>query len=349
MDNIDQYKEGLNINDNTQTTNTLDPEETWRSVKELIRLKINDQNFKTWFSNVYIERIANGVVDMSCANDLQRTTITNDYLSAIKECLLQSTGLNFMINISTKVVETETKKKYEYVDPSSHTNVQSTSNTKDLFTDLDQQRESREKAIAHAHINPKYTFDNFIVGSHNRLAEAVARAAVEELGTLYNPIFFYGNTGVGKTHLMQAIGNEVLKNDVSKVVVYVSIEQFLNELISSIRSKKDQEFRNKYRQVDLLIIDDIQFVETYPKTQEALFHTFNTLYQDNKQIILASDRPPSEIRNLTDRLRSRFEGGMVADIGVPDYETRMAILQQILTDKNMDVPATYLDLIAKKY
>jgi chromosomal replication initiator protein len=146
---------------------------------------------------------------------------------------------------------------------------------------------------------------------------------------------------------MQAIGNEVINRDPSKKVVYVSIEQFLNEMIESIRTKKNEEFRNKYRMVDLLIIDDVQFVETYPKTQEELFHTFNTLYQSNKQIILASDRPPREIKNITDRLRSRFEGGMVADIQAPDYETRMAILQQVLNEMKANVPAEYLELIAK--
>ena len=143
------------------------------------------------------------------------------------------------------------------------------------------------------------------------------------------------------------MGNEVIKNDPHKAVVYVSIEQFLNEMITSIRSKKEQTFREKYRKVDLLIIDDIQFVESYPKTQEALFHTFNTLYQSNKQIVLAADRPPSEIKNLTDRLRTRFEGGVVADIGAPDYETRMAILQQIIEEKKVDIPNDYLKMIAE--
>jgi chromosomal replication initiator protein len=145
---------------------------------------------------------------------------------------------------------------------------------------------------------------------------------------------------------MQAIGNEVIKNDPTKEAIYVSIEQFLNEMITSIRSKKEQQFREKYRKVDLLLLDDIQFVENYPKTQEALFHTFNTLYQSNKQIVLAADRPPNEMKNLTDRLRSRFSGGMVADIGIPDYETRMAILQQVVEEKKADIPNEYLDLIA---
>ncbi|MCD4756093.1 chromosomal replication initiator protein DnaA [bacterium] len=326
----------------------MDSDKTWNSVKELLRVKINNHNFNAWFSNTYIEGIANGIVELSCANDIQKVTIINEYLQTLKDCLHQSTGHEFSINVKTRVSNTphHTKQNYEYFEKGKTENSGKPS-SKTLFSDLENVRELREKAITKAQINPKYTFENFVVGSHNRLAEAVSRAVVEELGSLYNPVFFYGNTGVGKTHLMQAIGNEVIKNDYRKEVVYVSIEQFLNELIASIRSKKDQAFRDKYRQVDLLIIDDIQFVETYPKTQEALFHTFNTLYQSNKQIILASDRPPNEIKNLTDRLRSRFEGGMVADIGAPDYETRMAILQQIVKEKKVEIPNEYLDLISK--
>jgi len=330
-------------NDSSITQETFDPDDTWKAVKELIKLRIDDKTFKTWFNTTYIENISNGVVQLSCANDIQKTTIVNNYLQTLKECLQQTTGMNLMININAREneISKNRKDKYEYYDAQ-----ELNGSPKTLFTDLEQEKAQRQKAVIKAQLNPKYTFENFVVGSHNRLAEAVARATVEELGTLYNPVFFYGNTGVGKTHLMQAIGNEVIKNDPAKEVIYVSIEQFLNEMITSIRSKKEQQFREKYRKVDLLMLDDIQFVENYPKTQEALFHTFNTLYQSNKQIVLAADRPPNEMKNLTDRLRSRFSGGMVADIGIPDYETRMAILQQAVEEKRVNIPREYLDLIA---
>ena len=328
---------------NISTQNGFDPDDTWKTVKKHIKLKISDGNFKTWFNNTYIEDISNGVVEFSCDNDVQKDTIKNKYLQILKDSLQKTTGMNFMININIRDGQKSKKTTYEYVDDTDLDSKQS----KDLFSDLENEKRLRKRAIDKAQLNPKYTFDNFVIGSHNRLAEAVARASVEELGTLYNPVFFYGNTGVGKTHLMQAMGNEVIKNDPTKEVVYVSIEQFLNEMITSIRSKKEKNFREKYRKIDLLILDDIQFVESYPKTQEALFHTFNTLYQSNKQIVLAADRPPSEMRNLTDRLRSRFSGGMVADIGVPDYETRMAILQQVIEEKKINIPNEYLDLIAK--
>jgi chromosomal replication initiator protein len=347
---IENYKDSLpkpNIsNTSVQTGGNLDPDDIWKSVKEQIRLKIDNRNFKTWFNGAYIEDISNGVVEFSCANDVQKDTIARDYLNTLKESIEKTTGMNMMINLNCRNDNQEGKKKgkYEYYYAPKH---QDDETSKDLFSDLEKERELREKAIAKAQLNHKYTFDNFVVGSHNRLAEAVAKASVEELGAIYNPVFFYGNTGLGKTHLMQAMGNEVIKNDPHKEVVYVSIEQFLNEMITSIRSKKEHAFREKYRKVDLLIIDDIQFVESYPKTQEALFHTFNTLYQSNKQIVLAADRPPSEIKNLTDRLRTRFEGGVVADIGAPDYETRMAILQQIIEDKKIDIPNDYLKMIAE--
>lgn len=346
---FENYKENLpkpNTSQSTITSNdTFDPDETWKSVKELLRLKVSEKDFKAWFNNTYIEDISNGVVEFSCVNDVQKNTIVSNYLSTLKSCLQQTTGRNLSVNINIRNNDTILgKNRYEYYDATENN---ADPDSKTLFSDLEEERSKREEAVQRAQLNPKYTFENFVIGSHNRLAEAVAKASVQELGTLYNPVFFYGNTGVGKTHLMQAMGNEVIKHDFSKKVVYVSIEQFLNEMITSIRSKKEQAFREKYRHVDLLIIDDIQFVETYPKTQEALFHTFNTLYQSNKQIVLAADRPPSEIKNLTDRLRSRFEGGMVADIGAPDYETRMAILQQVIEDKKIKIPNEYLDLIAK--
>ena len=345
---IENYKKDLprpDISNNSSISyeENFDADDTWKAVKEILKLRIPDRGFKTWFNNAYIENISNGVVEFTCDSDIQKHAIVKDYIQVLKDSLQKATGMNFMININTRDKERSKKAKYEYYEGTEGNAPES----KTLFTDLENQRILRQKAIEKAQLNPKYTFDNFVIGSHNRLAEAVARASVEELGTLYNPVFFYGSTGVGKTHLMQAMGNEVIKNDPKKEVVYVSIEQFLNEMITSIRSKREQNFREKYRKVDLLILDDIQFVESYPKTQEALFHTFNTLYQSNKQIVLAADRPPSEMRNLTDRLRSRFSGGMVADIGVPDYETRMAILQQVIEDKHIDIPNEYLDLIAK--
>lgn len=353
MDKIDfeKYAESIpkpEIREGSVKSNTsdLDVDDVWKIVTENLRLVLDRVEYESWFADTYLEKIQNGVATLSCPNEFKRGTILKDYNKFLQSCLTKATGQNLKIEIYTKnVPEKNPKQRYTFVGPSDNPVVS-------LFTKMEGDKRRYEEAIKKARLNPRYTFKNFIVGSNNRLAEAVAQSVVSDIShdsltKSYNPVFYYGSTGVGKTHLMQAIGNEVLKKNPDSRVVYVSIEQFLNEMIEAIRNKKNEDFRNKYREVDLLIIDDIQFVEAYPKTQEELFHTFNTLYQANKQIILASDRPPKEIKNITDRLRTRFEGGMVSDIQPPEYETRLAILKQSMEEKGVTVPDIFLDLIAK--
>lgn len=325
------------------SSQTTDPDALWRSAKENLKLMIGAEEFKNVFGSCYIENVSNGIAQVSCDAPYKREKMIRDYRMVLKDALRKSCGQNLEVEINLREGEMPKEKhKYEFHNPNTNQSV-------DLFSAAESEKSQKEDSLRKAQLNPRYLFSNFIVGTNNRLAEAVAQAVVDSLGDAYNPVFFHGNTGVGKTHLMQAIGNEVINRYPTKKVVYISIEQFLNEMVESIRTKRNEDFRNKYRAVDLLIIDDVQFVETYPRTQEELFHTFNTLYQANKQIVLASDRHPKEIKNLTDRLRSRFEGGMVADIQAPDYETRLAILQQILIDKGqkINIPKEYLDLIAK--
>lgn len=321
----------------------LNYDDIWKITKEHLKLTITNRVFQSLFANSYIEDISNGVVQISCDSDYKMEKILRDYKAILRQAITKATGkiLEIEINVN-QTIDTPIKTKYEYHDPLNN-------QTMDLFSEAEKEKKQLETRLEESHLNQKYLFSNFVVGPNNRLAEAVAQAVVENLGKVYNPLFFYGNTGLGKTHLMQAIGNELLRKDPTKKVIYISIEQFLNEMVESIRTKRNEDFRNKYRAVDLLIIDDLQFVETYPRTQEELFHTFNALYQANKQIILASDRPPKEIKNLTDRLRTRFEGGMVADIQPPDYETRLAIIKQIMEEKGKDIeiPDEYIDLIAK--
>ena len=211
---------------------------------------------------------------------------------------------------------------------------------------LTQEMNDYYTAVMHANLNPQYTFETFVVGSSNKFAHAASLAVAETPGTVYNPLFIYGGVGLGKTHLMQSIAHSILRSDPSKKVLYVSSEKFTNELIDSLRNKRTSEFKEKYRSIDVLLIDDIQFIIGKDSTQEEFFHTFNYLYDSQKQIVISSDKPPKDFTTLEDRLRSRFSVGLSVDISSPDYETRMAILHKKEESLNIAVPDEIIRYIA---
>lgn len=201
----------------------------------------------------------------------------------------------------------------------------------------------------HEQLNPFFTFENFVVGNSNQFAYAAALAVAQKPGKNYNPLFIYGSTGLGKTHLMHAIGNYLTRKKNTKKIIYISSEKFVNDLINSIKEKKIEEFRSKYRKSDLILIDDIQFLVGKERTQEELFHTFNDLYLSNKQIVITSDRPPKDLEGIEDRLKSRFQGGLIADVQLPDFETRKAIVKKKLEKYDIELEEGVIDYLAKNF
>jgi len=304
-------------------------EELWQAVLAQIQLNISTANFNTWFKNTKIVSQKEGEVLISTPNAFTKEWLENKYNKLIFKIL--------------RSLDEEIKEvKY----------IISRQESKPLKTELKNpfpvgQLEFQEFNIdKETNLNPKYTFENFIVGSFNELPHAAAQAVVKNPGAVYNPLFIYGGVGLGKTHLLQAIGNEIIKNSSQKKVKYISSEKFFSGVINSIRNHEMENFKSKYRSIDVLIIDDVQFLAGKEKTQEEFFHTFNSLYEENKQIVLSSDRPPKSIPTLAERLRSRFEGGMIADISYPDYETRLAILRAKTKEKGIELPDEILDFIA---
>ena len=301
----------------------------WKKTLQLIKGEVASASFETFFKNtVPIETNSNELTLLApteFAEDILRTR----YLNLIESCLSQLTSNKFEIKIISDSNEVEQ-------------NPLKTSNNNHIINNNSNNNIIRN----YPRLNPKYTFDTFVIGNSNRFAHAACVAVAESPARAYNPLFLYGGVGLGKTHLMHAIGHSIMKEQNDAKVVYVSSEKFTNELINSIKSDKNEEFRDKYRNVDILLIDDIQFIAGKEGTQEEFFHTFNALHEANKQIIISSDRPPKEIPTLEDRLRSRFEMGLIADIQPPDFETRIAILKTKAQIENIDIPNEVMNYIA---
>lgn len=307
----------------------MDKDELWQAVLAQIQLNISPANFATWFKNTGIINLKDGEVLISVPN------------SFAKEWLEQKYNKNIF-----KIVRSlsEEVKDIKYIIGKQELKVQKKEKTP--LPAVDQLEFPELKVDKETNLNPRYTFENFVVGPFNELPHAAGQAVSKNPGSVYNPLFIYGGVGLGKTHLLQAIGNEVIKNFSGKKIKYMPAEKFTSGVITSIRNHDMENFKSQYRQTDVLIIDDIQFLAGKEKTQEEFFHTFNSLYEKNKQIILSSDRPPKTIPALAERLRSRFEGGMIADISAPDFETRVAILKTKSRERDIDLPENILHYIA---
>lgn len=290
----------------------------WQSVLGEIELTVSQATFSTWFKNTELVDQNNEEVVISVPNIFAKKQFEVKFNDQVKKVLenngIKPKRISYTINVSGK--KTLISRETTLESPTRGVETRQPRVGGSLST----------SSLSHTgNLNPRYTFDNFIVGSSNDLAYTASQAAAANPGVKYNPIYLYGGVGLGKTHLMQAIGNEIIKNNPNARVLYVSSETFVNEFLDYIRFKK-KGFSDKYRNVDVLIVDDMQFIANKEKTQEEFFHTFNFLHQNNKQIIISSDKQPKSIPTLTERLRSRFEMGMMIDIQMPDFETRCAIL-----------------------
>jgi chromosomal replication initiator protein len=310
-------------------------EELWQAVLAQIQFAVSRANFATWFRNTKIVSNKNGEVLISVPNSFSKEWLSNKYHSLILK-ILRSLDKN--IKVINFVVEPKN---------SSLIKTKISSRTKKtLPPDESQLQFQKFKVDQKTNLNPRYTFDNFVVGSFNELAHAAAWAVSENPGAVYNPLFVYGGVGLGKTHLLQATGNRITTLFPQKRVKYTTAESFISGIVEAIRNQEIEELKKKLRKIDVLIMDDVQFFAGKEKTQEEFFHIFNSLYQAQKQIILSSDRPPNAIPAIEERLRSRFEGGMIADIGMPDFETRVAILKAKCEEKDITLPQEVLEYIA---
>ena len=305
----------------------IDKEELVAKIKELLKPEVTKISYDTWILPLDIRSIDGDNIVFTTISEFQKDFIENKYRSLIFNTLRYITNKDWTFSVIDLSKE-ETNDEVVIKDNSN-------TNTAEIETNK-------------STLNPKYTFETFVVGNSNRFAHAAALAVGNEPGKAYNPLFLYGGVGLGKTHLMHAIGNRILETIKNSNVLYVTSEKFTNQLINSIKDNKNEFFRNKYRNIDVLLIDDIQFIAGKERVQEEFFHTFNSLYEDGKQIIISSDKPPRDIPFLEDRLKSRFEWGLLADISCPDYETRLAILRKKAQDENIIIDDFILSNIANK-
>lgn len=305
----------------------IDKDELVAKIKEELAPEVTKISYDTWIMPLGIRSIEGNNIVFTTISEFQKDFIENKYRPLIFNTLRYITNKDWTFSVIDLSQESQEK---------------------EIIKDTSTSVSSSEIETNKGTLNPKYTFETFVVGNNNRFAHAAALAVGNEPANSYNPLFIYGGVGLGKTHLMHAIGNRILENNPRSNVLYVTSEKFTNQLINSIKDNKTEMFRNRYRNIDVLLIDDIQFIAGKDRVQEEFFHTFNTLKEDGKQIIISSDKAPRDIQLLEDRLKSRFEWGLLADISCPDYETRLAILRKKAQDENIIIEDFILSNIANK-
>ena len=306
----------------------IDKDELLEKMKKALEPEITKISFNTWILPLGIRSIEGNNIVFTATSEFQKDFIENKYKPLIFNTLKFITNKDWTFSV------VDLSKENQEDD--------------EIITDSADEAAQAEIESNKTTLNPKYTFETFVIGDNNRFAQAAALSVANAPAKAYNPLFLYGGVGLGKTHLMQAIGNRVIHNDPRANVLYVTSEKFTNQLINAIRDNKTEFFRNKYRNIDILLIDDIQFIAGKERVQEEFFHTFNSLYEDGKQIVLSSDKTPKDIPFLEDRLKSRFDWGLLADISCPDYETRFAILRKKTLDENIIIDDYILSDIANK-
>ncbi len=298
----------------------------WNTAQNIIRNRVGPTSYETWFSTLQVKEKTPSTLLIKTPDEFFKNWIIEHYLEIIREAI--KTDSTDQINVEFEVAPNILKE-----------------GTQHRLSQFEKEFKVEQNI---SHLNPRFTFDNFVVGSSNRFAYAACLAVAESPAKEYNPLFIYGKVGLGKTHLMQAITHQIRKNNPNMRHCYISSEQFTNELIDAIRHRSTTQFRQKYRFMDVLLIDDIHFIAGKESTQEEFFHTFNTLHNNHKQIIISSDRPPKEISNLEERLSSRFAWGLSTDIQSPDFETRVAILRKKIEREPVKVPDDVIIFIAEQ-